>query len=283
MSANPQTRPFTRHPQPAVALVATEALHRHPSQRAALRFTLLGGFSVTRGSSRAADTAWERRVAQRVVRLLLVHRDGAVGEDEILETFWPDSRADSARRSLHVAISCARRVLDRPDAPSVIDLSDRIYRLRLQPGDSVDTQEFEAAARRALADHGAPRMRSLERALSLWAGEPLPEERYSDWAVTWREHLSELRLAVLAALADECLERGDPIVAGMWARELVELDPLNEGAHRRLMISHARGGRRKQALRQFLDCRRALVEQLGLEPASETTCLQQRILDGQPV
>jgi DNA-binding SARP family transcriptional activator len=275
--------PFTRHPLPAVRLVATEALQRHRPAAAALRFTLLGRFSVTRGVWRAEDADWERRVAQRVVRLLILHRDRALGEDEIVETFWPDRPGDSARRSLHVAVSRARCVVDVPGAPSVIDVSDRLYRLRLRPGDSVDSDEFEAAARQALTEHRTPRMRLLERAASLWAGEPLPEERYSDWALGWRERLCDLHVAVLAALTDESLDRGDGATACLRARELIELEPLNEGAHRRLMVAHARAGRRNQALRQFLECRRALVERLGVEPATDTARLQRRILAGEPV
>lgn len=132
-----------------------------------------------------------------------------------------------------------------------------------------------------LADRG--RDLSLERAASLWGGEPLPEERYSDWALGWRERLTDLYAAVLAAICDSCLERGDLIGASLRARDLVGLDPVNESGHRRLMIAHARAGQRSQALRQFLACRRALVEQLGVEPATETARLQQRILAGEPV
>ena len=40
------------------------------------------------------------------------------------------------------------------------------------------------------------------------------------------------------------------------------------------MVAYARGGRRSHALRQFLECRRALVDQLGVEPAADTTNLQ---------
>lgn len=64
---------------------------------------------------------------------------------------------------------------------------------------------------------------------------------------------------------------------------LVELDPLSEAAHRTLMIAFARSGRRGHALRQFLDCRRALVGELGVEPAEETADLQRAILAGEPV
>ena len=274
--------PFTHHSLPAGRLPAPESLKR-PRSSVALEITLLGGFSVTRGNRRADDAAWERRVAQRLVRFLLLHRNRTVSEDEILETFWPDRRVDRARRSLHVATSRARRVLDTPTSRSVIDATDRVYNLRLRPGDVVDADQFEMTALAALGDHGISRLRLLEEAASLWAGEPLPEERYTDWAVAWRERLSDLHVGVLAALAGEYLRYGDLVLAGRRAAELVELDPLNEGAHRLLMVAHARAGRRGRALRQFLDCRRALVGQLGIEPSCETACLQQRILSGERV
>ena len=274
---------LTRDNDPVVAGAARASLARLVREPPALTFTLLGGFSVTRGAWRADDAAWERRVAQRLVRFLLLHRDGFVSEDEIVEVFWPDRDADSARRSLRVAASRARGVLDVPGAPSVIEIAERAYGLRLRPGDTVDADDFELVATRALAAEGEIRGRLLERAQSLWGGEPLPEERYSDWALGWRERLMDLYAALLAAASDDCLGRGDLIGASLRARQLVGLDPLNEGGHRRLMITQARSGQRSQALRQFLECRRALVEQLGVEPANETARLQQRILAGEPV
>jgi DNA-binding SARP family transcriptional activator len=139
-----------------------------------------------RGSWQPDDAASERRVAQRLVRFLLLHHNRSANEDEILEAFWPERHFDNARRSLRVAICRARRVLDRPGAATVIEVSDRVYRLRLRPEDTVDADEFDAAARTALVETGAARRRQLERAASLWGGEPLPEERYSDWTIAWR-------------------------------------------------------------------------------------------------
>ena len=49
------------------------------------------------------------------------------------------------------------------------------------------------------------------------------------------------------------------------------------------MISYARSGRTSHALRQYLECRRALVTDVGVEPAAETSLLQARILAGDPV
>ena len=110
--------------------------------------------------------------------------------------------------------------------------------------DSVDVDEFERAAATALADETPARLDLLMRAERLWGGEPLPEERYSDWAIPWRETLLDRYGAVLGLLVDAHLGRGDNAAAIEVARRLVALDPLGEGGHRTLMLAYARSGRR---------------------------------------
>ena len=307
--------PFTRHPAPAVrraALLAAvsaghpegveridelaadpdpgvadaaragaEQLRRHPPP---LAFRLLGGFELRRGSWTVDESAWQRRVAQRLVRLLLCRGGGPVVEDELIEAFWPDKPAAAGRRSLQVAVSAARAVLDPPGAENTrLVALDRAYSLHLRDGDSVDSVEFERAAAAALAAPASGRRAALGAAAGHWTGEPLPEERYEDWAIPWRERLIDRYAEVLAALADAHVEAGDLAAAVEVARRLVALDPLDESGHRRLIAAYARAGRRGHALRQFLACRRTLVAELGVEPGEETAALQRRVLAGEPV
>jgi hypothetical protein len=49
------------------------------------------------------------------------------------------------------------------------------------------------------------------------------------------------------------------------------------------MTAFARTSRTSHALRQFLECRHALVTQLGVEPSAQTSAVQARILAGEPV
>jgi DNA-binding SARP family transcriptional activator len=217
------------------------------------------------------------------VRFLLV-QEAAVPEDALFAAFWPDKPGDTARQNLAAAISRARRVLDLPGAEqSVIELSERTYRIELRPRDGVDSAQFEAAASAALAERGDGRRPALERAAELWAGEPLPADRYADWSFAWRERLVEAHSQVLAALIEICVAGGEQYRAIRAGRELLEIDPLNEEAHRQLMLTYARSGRTSHALRQFLECRRALVVELGVEPSEETAGLQARILAGESV
>ena len=264
----------------AAAAAARERVVRHPPP---LRFALLGGFAVRRGGWHAQDADWDRRVAQRLVRYLLVARGSLVPDDLLLEAFWPGIAVESARNRLKVAVSCARSVLDVPGAPSVIEVSERMLALRLRERDSVDSDLFEEAAATALRAEGGDRRALLERAAALWTGEPLPEERYEDWAAVWRERLIMRYAQVLSDLTTACHAEGDHPAATQAARRLVELDPLDEAAQRQLITAHARSGRRAHALRQYLECRRVLVDELGVEPAAETTEIQRRVLAGAPV
>jgi DNA-binding SARP family transcriptional activator len=84
-------------------------------------------------------------------------------------------------------------------------------------------------------------------------------------------------------LVTACHDEEDFPAATQAARRLVELDPLDEAAQRALIVAYARSGRRAHALRQYLECRRLLVDDLGVEPSQETAELQRRVLAGEPV
>jgi DNA-binding SARP family transcriptional activator len=262
----------------AAAREATERVRRRPPARA---FRLLGGFGLRRGSWEVDERTWGRPTVVRLVRFLVVNRGTPVPEERILEALWRDRPADKARSALQVAVSRARQVLDAAGAESsAIRYADRAYLLELDEADHVDSERFVAVAHEALSTVGAARRGALEAAAGLWTGTPLPEEEYADWALPWREELEALLHRVLMALADEHRAAGDEPAVAAVGRRLVALDPLDEGAHRMLITAHARSGRRSLALRQYLECRRLLVEGVGLEPDADTTGLQRRVLAG---
>jgi DNA-binding SARP family transcriptional activator len=214
----------------------------------------------------------------------LAQRGAFLPEEALTEALWPDKPPKSARASVQVAVSRARAVLDGPNAEqSAIQYSERAYRLVLDARDRVDTELFAAAAEAALSDASPARVRLLEHAASLWLGEPMPEERYSDWAAEWREDLMATYKRVLWSLAELRGRSGDHAGAAAAAGRLVALDPLDEGAQRLLIAAHARAGNRGRALRQYLACRKELIDTLGLEPTEDTRALQRRVLAGQPV
>ncbi|MBE2315742.1 hypothetical protein DVA67_007130 [Solirubrobacter sp. CPCC 204708] len=262
------------------AQAALEDLHARPLP---LRFRLLGGFAVARGGWPVDDRAWTRPTAARLVRYLLV-AGGPVDEDRVAHDLWPDHDGEAARGALRMAVSRARQVLDAHRAgPSLLNYRDRTYRLELTCADEVDAWRYRTEAEQALDASGPQRRLLLIRADELYTGEPLPEERYADWAEPWREELISLRRRVLHALALEHRRAGDEHATAAIARRLIASDELDESAHRLLITALSRSGLRSLALRQYLECRRRLIDGAGLEPDAETAALQQRLLAGLPV
>ena len=219
--------------------------------------------------------AWERPMAARVVRFLLVQR-GAVPEDQLLEAFWHDRDPVAAHRCLAVALSRCRAVLH----PGAIDVNERAYRLVLGSRDTVDADLFEAAAGAALGSRPDRHGRRARTGRCAWEGEPLPEDRYADWSRDGVTRLPDRHRELLAALADAYAKAGDHGAALCAARRMLAADSLDEGAHRRVMAAYAALGRRNRALEQYLCCRRELIDAVGIEPSRETSALQALILAG---
>jgi ATP/maltotriose-dependent transcriptional regulator MalT/DNA-binding SARP family transcriptional activator len=277
-------RDLEEDPDEAVRAAARRATERLAQSPPTLSFRVLGRFSARRGQWEIGEADWGRPMVARLVRFLLVNRDQGVPEDELFEAFWPGRSAEAARRSLQVTVSAARSVLDVPGAATVLETGSRMYRLNLPATARVDADDFQRLAAAALGEPPGPRRRAaLERAVAAWSGEPLPEERYAAWALVYRERLLDTHRHLLRELLDACSEAGDPPGAIAAARSLVLLDVLDEGARRELIRAYARAGRRADALREFMELRRALVDELGVEPDAETAALHARVLAGEPV
>lgn len=127
----------------------------------------------------------------------------------------------------------------------------------------------------------------LSQAVELYRGDFLAgfSLRDSPGFDDWQFYLSEgLRqeageaLRKLSAIQGQERRLDAAIEAG---RRWLSLDPLNEEAHRQVMLLHALHGQRSAALRQYQECVRILQAEMGIAPERKTTELHQRIEQGQ--
>jgi DNA-binding SARP family transcriptional activator len=147
----------------------------------------------------------------------------------------------------------------------------------------VDVVEFD----RVLQDVGvAEAPEGVRRAVDLYRGDFLTgfyvhrAPDFENWWLSERARLRELMLEGLRALADYYDRQGNLDDAISLTRRFLDLEPWREEAHRRLMTWLALSGQRGAALAQYEVCRHALADELGVEPAAETTALFMRIRDG---
>jgi DNA-binding SARP family transcriptional activator len=148
---------------------------------AAVRVSLLGGFSVTVDGQPVTDR-WRLRKAKTLVKLLALAPGHRLHRDVVVDQLWPDTEPDSAANNLHQIVHNIRRMI----GPISIVLNDDLVRLGPTGGLSVDVDVFEeaAAAARRTGD-----ITALNHALQLWTGPLLPEDQYADWAMEHRDDL----------------------------------------------------------------------------------------------
>ena len=246
----------------------------------ALRIRMLGTFEVHCHGHLVPDAAWRGRTARNLVKLLCLAPEQQLHREQLLDRLWPDLEPRAAANNLRSTLHVARRALEPAGTPTDVTLlASRGSMVALCEGGSVeiDVVQFEDAVATATAHPSIP---SFQAAAGLYGGDLLPEDRYADWADPRRDILRTSAVAMLTGLAALlATERpGDAIVA---YRRALTLEPAHEEAHVGLMRIHASIGERQQALTQYELLRKALREELDVEPELASEALYGAILAGQ--
>src|SRR5262249_4103737 len=113
---------------------------------------------------------------------------------------------------------------------------------------------------------------------ALWRGPPLADVAYETFAQSEIRRLEELRLDALEARIDADLELGGSSELVPELEALVAQFPLRERLRHQLMLALYRGGRQAEALEAYHAARRALVDELGIEPSPALQQLYASIL-----
>lgn len=219
---------------------------------------------------------------QRALFTLLVLRRGElVPTDTLVEALWDGDPPATATKIVHGYVSQLRKAL----GDGVVETQPGGYLLRIESGD-VDAARFEALlsdGRAALAA-GAPgtAARELGEALALWRGPALAEFRFHDFAGNEIRRLDELRLLALEDRLDAEIALGRSAQAIPELQALVREHPLRENLRRLLMLALYRAERQADALAAYQDARRAMVDELGIEPGESLQRLEAAILAHDP-
>ncbi|MET8161410.1 BTAD domain-containing putative transcriptional regulator [Sphaerisporangium sp. NPDC005289] len=226
---------------------------------------------------------------QRSILAMLLLREGrAVTPMEMIDAIWGEDAPPRALGALRTYVSRLRAVLE-PDRsprmrPELLTSVGRGYALRLAP-DALDLALFErsvaaAEARRKAGDlPGAAA--TVRDALALWSGEPLAGA-LGPYIESQRGRLVERRIGVVESLMELDLQLGRHADVIPELIALTAEHPLRERLRGQLMLAYYRCGRQAEALAVFSDTRRALVEELGIDPGHELSSLHQRILGADP-
>jgi DNA-binding SARP family transcriptional activator len=237
---------------------------------ARMSLTLLGGFGARIGA-RPVD------VPLRKARALLAYLALAPGRphsrEQLAALLWGDRVEAHARNSLRQTLFGLRRAL--PTTPPCLELTADSVSLRPAALD-VDATAFERLAATG-TDEGLTAAAALYGG-DLLAGLSVPDPGFEEWLSRERDRFRRLVVATLMRLLARQLDAGATERAIETARRLVEIDPLQESAHRALMRLYLERGQRAGALQQYRACAGILQRELATEPEPSTKALYREIV-----
>jgi DNA-binding SARP family transcriptional activator len=204
---------------------------------------------------------------------LLLHAGEVVSTDQIVEALWGENAPRTAPASVQNSVWHLRKLLG---AERLVTRAPG-YLLRLEVGelDADQARGLLDKARTAGAEEGAELLR---KAQSLWRGAPLADFAYESFAQTAIAQLEELRLSIYEERIGYELELGRHAALIGELEALVAEEPLRERLRGHLMLALYRSGRQADALHVYQEARRALLEELGIDPGPALQQLHSAIL-----
>lgn len=223
------------------------------------------------------------RQARLVFAILVLERHRPVHRHELAEALWPHGLPRTWDTALRGVLSKVRTFL------TTAGLSESAARYRgsggyqlVLPSDVLVDIEWACAAvetaERILCEGDIERAIELAECAKMVARCPFLSAETGQWVDGVRDCLGQVLRWALCVLSEAYAQRGRYRLAARTAENAIALEPFRERTYQLLMRVHAAAGNPAEALRTFDRCRRLLADELGVDPAAETTALHLALL-----
>jgi WD40 repeat protein/DNA-binding SARP family transcriptional activator len=245
-----------------------------------LEMQFLGGFHTSLDGEHL--TTYESSKVRALLAYLAVEVQRPQPRESLAALLWPDWPDSAALSNLRYALSDLRKVIgDRTAEPPFLLIRREALQFNTGSDHRLDIAQFSELAT------GGDRIERLEKAVALYQGQFLEgfsvgdAAPFEDWLRLKREQLQRCYQETLHRLAAGLEVAGEYDRALGYAHVLVDVEPLDESAHRQVMRLLAFSGRGAEALAQYEACRGVLQQELGASPSAETEELYQLLLEGE--
>ncbi len=253
----------------------------HPGY--SIRVQTLGEFKIWLGDREVAEKTWQREKAKELFQLLITHNT-FIPKDEITQMLWPEQEKQSADRDFKVALNTLQHVLEpmrkARAAPFFVIREGMFYGLNPLAVIELDTFHFHELIQNGLNEtEQEAAIIYLQKGLSLYHGEYLPERRYDDWCISKRESMLVYFLRGAEKMAKLSVRSENYEQAIYWCEKIIERDRTWEEAYRLIMYCYYRKNNRPQAMKWYKKCTDVLEEELGVTPLEPTRHMYDMIIE----
>lgn len=189
---------------------------------------LLGDFRLSMDGDLV--TALHHPRQQALIAYLLLHRHAPQSRRHLAFLFWPDANETQAFTNLRNLLFKVRKEL--PESARFLEIGAQTVQWRGDAPVVADIALLEAAAAPTAT------IAQMEQAVQLYRDDLLPS-CYDDWIIPERARLRQIVLNLLSRLIDHFEAERDLPQASAYARQRLQLEPLDEVTCRTLIRLYA--------------------------------------------
>ncbi len=221
----------------------------------------------------------ERALERALLVRLALARGHGVPDETLAADLWGEGQVDKPTERLRVLIYRLRKALGAH--ATAVHRAPNGYALKGRLADLLAVED-ELLAIRAARRSGQPGRicAAAAEALAQWRGPAFADVRETPYGAVEAARLESLHLDLLTDRLEAELALGT--IAVSEVDQLARRNPLNERLVGLSVVALYRAGRQAEALARVAGLRRALADQLGIDPSPATLELELRLLRQDP-
>ncbi|MDH4163775.1 MAG: hypothetical protein OEW15_13980 [Nitrospirota bacterium] len=255
-----------------------------------VKVRVFGGFALFVDGKPVVFSGKVQKRPLDLLKMLIALGGEDVAKEKLSDALWPDAEGDAAHLALKSLLHRLRHMIGSDEAvrfqEGKITLDPRYFwcdawafeqmldeaGVDFLPRDSLVGSDAAVTQKEARA--------MVEKALSLYQGHFLDQDREEPWTISPRERLRSRYLRAVRFMAEsrEAEQDWDGAI-GCYLRGL-DIDDLEELFYQRLISCYGRIGRQADAARTYQRCESVLRAKLALEPSADTKAIFREVTSG---
>lgn len=250
--------------------------------RSNYEITMLGEFTISNGKEIITDQANRSKKVWTLLEYLIVHRDRAVTQKELVDLLWPGSDTKDPINTLKVLMHRVRTLLDelgKDSGKKMIYYKSGAYGWNDELKYNIDTEQFEAALKYAEEAEEEKKLNFLLQMIRLYEGDFLQKNGSEPWIMQLSSSYRTKFLQAASKASAILLEQGRYEELIDICRHVIRLCPYEEEFYLYLLKALIKTQQVDKAQEEYHRVSELFFREFGITPSEELTALYKEVVE----
>ena len=244
--------------------------------------TMFGEFTISNGKEIITDQANRSKKVWTLLEYLIVNKDRAVTQKELVDLLWPGSDTKDPINTLKVLMHRVRTLLDelgKDSGKKMIYYKSGAYGWNDELKCSIDTERFDIALNNAAESEEGKKLDYLLQAIRLYEGDFLQKNGSEPWIMKLS---AQYRTKLLHAASEAChilFEEGQYDELINICKHVSEISPYEEEFYLYLMKALVKTQQADKAQEEYHRVSELFFREFGITPSEELTAIYKEVVE----